>query len=160
MHSKCVYVIFIKVIADVSILGGMGAAANAASKFHCQLQSVVPFYITMGGFLSGVGCLLFILVILKTVSGSLHKYLRYTFVFILTVLIMSLFVSIVAVPVLSITAAASMFPITQAEYCSHVIYYWAFVEVLIILSTFGLFTVVFLLYWTVVSCYCLLAWLN
>ena len=74
--------------------------------------------------------------------------------------ISSIIVSIVAVFVLSIVAAANIFPITQAEYCSHVIYYWALVEGLIILSAFGLFSVVFLLYWIVVLYYCLLAWTN
>lgn len=145
---------------QLNFLGGMSAAENATSTLHCQLPAVLPFYITMGGFLVGVGWLLFILMMVKGVCGSLHKYLRYTFVFILAVLIVGLFLALNALFVLSIQAATNIFPVTQAKYCNHVIYYWALVEVVITLIVDALFSVVFLLYCVGVSCCCLLAWTD
>ena len=143
-----------------SILGGMSAAGNATSTLHCQLPAVLPFYITMGGFLVGLGWLLCFLMMLKGVGGSLHKYLRYTIVFIFAVLISSLIFSIFGLSALLIPTAANIFPITQAKHCNHVIYYWALVEVVIILIVNGLSTIGFLLYWIVASCFCLLAWTD
>ena len=147
-------------VQQLNFSGGMSAAENATSTLHCQLQEVLLFYITMGGFLVGVGWLLFILMMVKGVCGSLHKYLHYTFVFILAVLIVGLLLSLNALFVLSIGAAINMFPVTQAEYCNHVIYYWALVEVVITLIVNALFSVVFLLYCVGVLCCCLLVWTD
>ena len=150
-----------------SMLGGMGAAANAApdttnefnfilfhtspttSGFHCQLSFVVPFHISMGIILTCVGLLLCTIMVWRAVGNSLtkvHKCLHYTFLFALAVcfivLIPVLFISLFAIPVLILVAAAEVFPIAKAVYCNHVLYYWAFVYVVILLAVIGVAIIV------------------
>ena len=167
-----------------SMLGGMGAAANAApdttnefhlfrggtspptSGFHCQLVFVVPFHISMGLFLTCVGSLLCSIMVWRAVGKSLtkiHKCLHYTFLFTLavcfTVLSVGVFASFIATFGLIIaTACVNLFPITQADHCNHVLYYWAFVEVVILLAVIGLGILVSTVSCIVFVFFCLLAW--
>ena len=164
------------------MLGGMGAAANAApdttnefdilfdtspttSGFHCKLVFVVPFHISMGIFLICVGLLLCTMMALRAVGKSLtkiHKYLHYTFLFALAVCFIVLnigaFVSFMATFTTFIATAVQVFPITQADHCNHVLYYWAFVEVVVILAVIGLGILVFTVSCIVFVFFCLLAW--
>ena len=164
------------------MLGGLGAAANAApdttneflffhtspttSGFQCQLVFVVPFHISVGIFLSCVGLLLCSILVWRAVGNSLtkvHKCLHYTFLFALAVcfivLSISAFVSLIATfTTFLATACVNLFPITQADHCNHVLYYWAFVEVVVILAVIGLSILVFTVSCIVSVFFCLLAW--
>ena len=134
-------------------LGGMGAASNATSKFYCQLQSVVAFHISMGIFLTCVGLLLCTIMVWRAVGDALtkiHKSLHHTFLFALAVcfivLIPVLFFSLFAILGLFILAAIEVFPIAKADYCNHVLYYWAFVYVVILLAVVGVAIIVGIVY--------------
>ena len=168
-----------------SMLGGLGAAANATqnttqnttsefnstlvgttpttSGFHCRLSSVVRFHISAGIFLTCVGLLLCTIMIWRAVGRSLtkiHKCLHYTFLFALAVLffvlIGGLIISLFATCLLLILAAVQMFPITQAVYCNHVLYYWAYVCVVILLAVIGVASIVAIVYALVFLFRCLL----
>ena len=131
------------------MLGGLGAAANAApdttsefnltSGFQCQLVFVVPLHISAGISLICAGLLLCTMMALRAVGDSLDKWPRYTFVFVIVVLsivlIVSLFVSFFVLSCL--LAAYEVFPITQADHCNHVLYYWAFVYAVILVAFWG-----------------------
>ena len=152
------------------MLGGMGAAANAAQNstsefnltlvgtsattngFQCQLFFVVPFHISMGIFLISFGLLLCTQIVMIAVSDSLtkiHKCLHYTFAFVLLVsfivVFASLSVSLFAASSLFIVVAFyEVFPITNADNCNHVLYYWAFVYVVIVLAVIGVAIMLFI----------------
>ena len=146
------------------MLGGMSAAANAApdakfnfiladgatSGFSCQLSYVVPFHISMGIFLICVGLLLCTKMVWRAVGGSLsksHECLHYVFVFTIAMLFVLLgigaFASFIATFAMFIATVAEHFSTTQPVYCNHVIFYWAFVEIVVILPVIGLGIVVF-----------------
>ena len=145
----------------------MGAASNATSKFYCQLEVVAPFHISMGGFLIGVGLLLSTIMVWIAVGDSLtkiHKFLHYTFVFTLAVcfivLIPILFISVFATLVLFIIAAVEVFPIANAFYCNPILYYWAFVYVVILLAVIGVTIIVAIVCGLVYLFRCLLECTN
>ena len=136
------------------MLGGLGAAANAAqnttsefnltSGFQCQLVLVVPFHISVGISLICVGLLLCTMMALRAVGDSLDKWPRYTFIFVIVVLsivlIVGLFVSLFVLTFM--LNAHELFPITQAVYCNHVLYYWAFVYAVIFWAVVGVIIIV------------------
>ena len=145
----------------------MGAASNATSKFYCQLQTVVAFHISMGGFLTCVGLLLCITLVWRAVGDSLskiHECLHYTFLFTLAVcfivLITVLVISLFATLGLFIIAAVYVLPIANALYCNHVLYYWAFVYVVILLAVIGVAIIVAIMCALVFLFRCLLAWTD
>ena len=163
------------------MLGGMSAAANAApdaefnfilaggatSGFSCQHSFVVAFHISMGIFLICVGLLLCTIMAWRAVGGSLsksHKCLHYVFVFTIAVLFILLgigaFASLVASFVSFFPTAVELFFITQAVYCNHVIIYWAFVEVVVILSVIGIGILMFTVYCIIFAYLFLLAWTD
>ena len=163
------------------MLGGMSAAANAApdaefnfilaggaiSGFSCQLSYVVPFHISVGIFLICVGLLLCTIMAWRAVGGSLsksHECLHYIFVFTIAVLFILLGIgacaSFLASFVSFIPTAVELFSITQAVYCNHVLIYWAFVEVVVILSVIGLGTLVFTVSCIIFAFLFLLAWID
>ena len=49
-----------------------------------------------------------------------------------------------------IPTAANIFPITQAVYCNHVLYYWAFVDVVILVAFLGV-VIIFVIVFCIVS---------
>ena len=178
MHSDCI--VFVCMCFNL-MLGGMSAAANAApdaefnfilaggatSGFYCQHSYVVPFHISMGIFLICVGLLLCTIMAWRTVGGSLsksHKCLHYVFVFTIAVLFILLGIgacaSFLASFVSFIPTAVELFSITQAVYCNHVLIYWAFVEVVVILSVIGLGILVFTVSCIVSAFLFLLAWID
>ena len=165
------------------MLGGMSAAANAApdaefnfilaaiggntSGFYCQLSTVVPFHISMGIFLICVGLLLCTIMAWRAVGGSLsrsHKCLHNIFIFTIAMLFVLLgigaFASFVATFGLFFAAAVELFSIKQAVYCNHVLIYWAFVEIVVILPAIGLSILVFTVYCIVFAFLFLLAWTD
>ena len=131
------------------MLGGLGAAANAAqnttsefnltSGFQCHLVFVVPLHISAGISLICAGLLLCTIMALRAVGDSLDKWPRYTFIFVIVVLsivlIVGLFVSLFVL--LFLLGTHEVFPITQADHCNHVLYYWAFVYVVILVAFLG-----------------------
>ena len=163
------------------MLGGMSAAANAApdaefnfilaggatSGFYCQRSYVVAFHISVGIFLICVGLLLCTIMAWRAVGGSLsksHECLHYVFVFTIAVLSIllgvSAFASVVASFVSFILTAVELFFITQAVYCNLVIIYWAFVEVVVILTVIGLGILMFIVYCIIFAFLFLLAWTD
>ena len=161
------------------MLGGMSAAANAApdaefnfiggatSGFSCQLSFVVPFHISVGIFLICVGLLLCTIMVWRAVGGSLsksHECLHYVFVFTIAMLFVLLgigaFASFMASFVSFTPTAVDLFSVTQTVYCNHVIIYWAFVEIVVILSVIGLGILLLTVYCIIFAFLFLLAWTD
>ena len=162
----------------------MGAAANAApdaefnfiltafggntSGFSCQYGLfVVSFHISMGIFFICVGLLLCTIMVWRAVGRSLikiHKCLHYTFLFALAVLffvlIGSLLLSLLALAVSFMGTIGQVFPLANAVYCNPILYYWAFVYVVILLAMIGVAIIVAIVCGLVYLFFCLLAWTD
>jgi len=138
------------------ILGGIGAVAPASpnNTFYCGDVNI-PFNLSIGGFLICVAVLLIFCGLLLLVWGltpercfTIHKCATYTLISIITVLVIMLALSVIAVAVFFIFTAVVVFgnfSFLSAYHCNLgllVMYYWAFVEIIIILSLIGLVIIV------------------
>ena len=120
----------------------------AANAFHCELETITPYHISVGSFLSALGLLLFALLawgaIRKPLSNSykcLYNIIVYTLAILVIVLILSLIASFVCGMILLWFAAVDVFSsitLITAVHCNLVSYYWALIEIVIILVLFGL----------------------
>lgn len=138
------------------ILGGIGAVAPASpnNTFYCG-DVDIPFNLSIGGFLICVAVLLISCGLLILVWGltperffTIHKCATYTLISIITVLVIVLVLSVIAVAVFFIFTAVVVFgnfSSLSAYHCNLgllVMYYWAFAEIIIILSLIGLVIIV------------------
>lgn len=139
-----------------SILGGIGAVAPASPNNTLYCGDVdIPFNLSIGGFLICVAVLLIFCGLLLLVWGltperffTIHKCATYTLISIITVLVIMLVLSVIAVAVFFIFTAVVVFgnfSSLSAYHCNLgllVMYYWAFAEIIIILSLIGLVIIV------------------
>ena len=118
--------------------------ANATNATFCQ-AFFVPYHISAGGFFAVLGLLLLILLVWRVVRKSLSNSCKclynvtvYTLAIFVIVLIVSLFVSFMSGFIFFIYAALYIFGGINTYHCHRVPYYWAFVEIVIVLSLVGL----------------------
>ena len=118
--------------------------ANATNATFCQ-AFFAPYHISAGGFLVALGLLLLIMLAWKAVRKSLsntykclYNVIVYTLATFVIVLIVSLFASFMSGLIFFIYTALYIFGNITTYHCHHVPYYWAFVEIVMILSLIGL----------------------
>ena len=144
---------------------GVTAPASPNSTFYCGNVDIA-FNVSLGGFLICVALLLISggLVILVWVLPpdwlfTVHKCMTYTLIAIITVLVVVVCLSVIAVAAFFLFSAVVVFAnfsLIGGYHCNSgllVMYYWAFTEIVIILSLIGLVVivaVVFCFYATIV----------
>ena len=128
----------------LTLLAGL-LGRTSTSAFYCQPIIIVPFHIFVGSFLIALGVLLFSLLVWGAVRRSLYKCLHSIIAYMLAILVIVLIASLISLISLGIIlffgAAHEVFSTgtsISADRCNLVSYYWAFVEIVIILSIAGL----------------------
>ena len=120
--------------------------ANATNATFCQFF-FAPYHISAGSFFAALGLLLLILLVWRAVRESLsnckclYNVTVYTLATFVIVLIVSLFVSFMSGFILLIYTGLYIFGVLggiTTYHCHRVPYYWAFVEIVIVLSLVGL----------------------
>ena len=133
---------------------GVTAPASPNNTFYCGNVDIA-FNVSLGGFLVCVALLLISggLVILVWVLPpdwvfTVHKCMTYTLIAIITVLVIVVCLSVIAVAVFFLFSAVVVFAnfsLIGGYHCNSgllVMFYWAFTEIVIILSLIGLFIIV------------------
>lgn len=144
-----------------SNLGAIGAAASDSvnSTYYCGTL-VFPFHLCVGGFVSSCGlliCISLVWVAIKKRFPNSHECVYYATAYIVAVFV------IVLVPILVVSALSGIviffitavnvfriFTTVSAYYCNTITYYWAFTEIVIVLSLIGL-AIIVLIAATIVS---------
>jgi len=140
----------------------MGIAARASTDaFYCEYQSVAPFIVCVGGFLSSCGLLLCTHFVWGATGRRFHKFI---IVSILTVFVILCMASAIAILFSFVTCldknVFSNFSSISADNCNLVLYYWSFAEtitiIIIIFLLIGFVVIGPLLMLTCIIVYCLI----
>lgn len=149
----------------------MGAAASDSvnSTYYCGTL-VYPFHLCTGGFLSSCGlliCILLVWVAIKERFPNIHECVYYATASIVAVFVivlaLILVVSVLSGIVIFFLTAVNVFRIftsISAYYCNTITYYWAFTEIVIILSLIGLAIIVFIAATIVSLFFVTVSWLT
>lgn len=124
----------------------------------------------MGGLLSSCGlliCILLVWVAIKDRFHNIHKCVYYATASIVAVffivLVLILVVSVLSGIVIFIITAMNVlhiFTSISAYYCNTITYYWAFTEIVIVLSLIGLVIIVFIAATIVSLFFVTVSWLT
>ena len=133
---------------------GVTAPASPNNTFYCGNVDIA-FNVSLGGFLVCValslisgGLLILVWVLPPDWVFTVHKCVTYTLIAIITVLVIVVCLSVIAVAAFFIFSAVVVFAnfsLIGGYHCNSgllVMFYWTFTEIVIILSLIGLFIIV------------------
>ena len=133
---------------------GVTAPASPNNTFYCGNVDIA-FNVSLGGFLVCValslisgGLLILVWVLPPDWVFTVHKCVTYTLIAIITVLVIVVCLSVIAVAAFFIFSAVVVFAnfsLIGGYHCNSgllVMFYWAFTEIVIILSLIGLLIIV------------------
>lgn len=116
----------------------MGVAARASTDaFYCEYQSVAPFIVCVGGFLSSCGLLLCTYFVWSATGRWFHKFIIVSIMTVFVILCMASAIAIFFSFVMSVDNVFSNLRSISADNCNLVLYYWGFAEIIIIILVIG-----------------------